>query len=336
MSILLSSIIIVGGLGLLASVGLSIASIYLSIEVDPRVEKVESALPGANCGGCGYPGCSGYAKAVVLNDADISLCAPGGQGTIELLAQIMDKKVQLKEKLVARVHCNGTDANCERKMVYEGMKSCRAAYLLTDSTKKCLYGCEGLGDCVASCSFDAIVMGPGRIPIVNEAKCTSCGKCVEACPKNLITLEPEKTRLYIACSNPEKAKAVKDACKVGCIACGLCEKKCPKGAITIENGNPVWDHKKCDNLGVCAAVCPTGAIHDIRKMIPKAHIDPKKCTGKGECVKVCPVRKCIEGEEGKTHKVNKDLCCGCGLCVPVCPEKAITLKEGKAKLQKTA
>lgn len=335
MSLLLASVLVVGGLGLVAAIGLSVASIYLHVEVDPRIEKAEAVMPGANCGGCGYPGCSGYAKAVV-EGVDITLCAPGGQAVIDAIAEILDKKVEVKEKMMARVHCNGTDEACDRRLTYEGMKSCRAAVLLTDSTKKCLYGCEGLGDCVSVCQFDAIHMGPGNIPIVSEAKCTACGKCVEACPKNLISLQPEKTRLYVACSNPEKAKAVKSVCKVGCIGCSLCEKKCPKGAITMEDNTPVWDHKKCDNHGVCAAVCPTGAIHDLRKTISKAQIDAKKCSGKGECVKVCPVRKCITGEEGKAHTVNQDLCCGCGLCEPVCPEKAISLVETTVKLAKSA
>jgi electron transport complex protein RnfB len=334
MSLLLASVIIVGGLGLLSSIGLSIAAVYLSVEVDPRVEKIINALPGANCGGCGYAGCSAYAKAVV-EGKDLSLCAPGGQAVIDILAGILGRKAEAKERTVARVHCNGTEENCERRVVYEGMKGCRAAVLLTDSTKKCVYGCEGLGDCVSVCQFDAIYMGPGMVPIVIEEKCTACGKCVEACPKNLISLEPVSTRLYIACSNPEKAKAVKDVCKVGCIGCGLCEKKCPKGAITMENNLPVWNHKKCDNLGVCAAVCPTGAILDIRTSIPKAKIDKKKCTGKGECAKVCPIRNCITGEEGKTHIVNPDLCCGCELCVPVCPEKAISMEESR-KMKKSA
>jgi electron transport complex protein RnfB len=333
-STLLLSLIVVGGLGLLAAAGLSIAAIFLSIEVDPRLEKVENALPGVNCGGCGYPGCSGYAKAVIEGE-DIALCAPGGQETVKKLAEILGRAVTEKAKEIARVHCYGTEENCERRLIYEGIKSCRAAYLLTDSTKKCIYGCEGMGDCVDSCQFDAIYMGPGRIPIVIEDNCTACGKCVEACPKDLITLEPYETRTYVACSNPEKAKDVKSVCKVGCIGCGLCEKKCPESAITMENNIPVWNHKKCDNLGVCAAVCPTGAIDDIRKYIPKAVIDPSKCKGHGECAKVCPIRKCITGEEGKIYSIDPDLCCGCGQCLPVCPEKAITMPKSN-EIQKTA
>ncbi len=331
MSLLLGSVLVVGGLGLLAAIGLSVASIYLAVEVDPRVEKVDAALPAANCGGCGYPGCSGYAKAVVLENADITLCAPGGQDTINAIAEILGKKAETKAREVARVHCNGAEDKCERQVEYEGMKSCRAAVLLIDSTKKCAYGCEGFGDCVAACTFDALYMSDGKIPVVVEDKCTACGKCVEACPKDLITLEPYDTRLYVACSNPEKAKAVKSVCKVGCIGCSLCSKKCPNEAITMENDLPVWDHSKCDNLGVCAAVCPTGAILDIRDFVPKAVIDQDKCSGKHECSKVCPVRKCIEGEEGSKHKVNEDLCCGCEQCVPACPEKAISMTEKPAE-----
>jgi len=334
-SVLLLSIIVVGGLGLLAAAGLSIASIFLSVEVDPRLKKVEDTLPGINCGGCGFASCSVYAQAM-LEGEDISLCAPGGEETSKKLADILDREISEKAKEVARVHCNGTEENCERRLIYNGVESCRAAYLLTDSTKKCIYGCEGMGDCVDSCPFDAIYMGPGRIPIVIEDKCTACGNCVEACPKDLITLQPYDTRTCVACSNPERARDVKSVCKVGCIACSLCEKRCPTGAIKMENNLPVWNHKKCDNLGVCAAVCPTNAIHDIREYIPKAAIDPDKCTGSGECVKACPIRKCITGEEGEVHKINPDLCCGCGQCVPVCPEKAITMPEDKKIQKKTA
>lgn len=336
MSVIIASVLVVGGLGLLAAIGLSIASVYLAVDVDPRVEKVDEALPGANCGGCGYPGCSGYAKAVVLDNADITLCAPGGQAIIDILAEILGKEAEAKAKEVARVHCYGTDENCEKQVVYEGMQSCRAAVLLIDSTKKCRYGCDGLGDCVAVCSFDAIYMSPGGIPIVIEDKCTACGKCVDACPKDIITLEPLSSRLYLACSNPEKAKAVKSVCKVGCIACGLCAKKCPSEAITMVDNNPVWDHTKCDNLGVCAAVCPTGAIHDFRETILKAEIDQDKCTGKGECVTACPIRKCITGDPGEKHSVNPDLCCGCEICVDKCPESAISMTEGEKKIQKSA
>jgi RnfABCDGE-type electron transport complex B subunit len=319
---------LIGGLGALASVGLSIASKYLAVEVNPLVEKAEAILPGANCGGCGYPGCSGYARAVV-DGADISLCSPGGQKVIDALAALLGREVTMKARQVARVHCNGTEENCERRITYQGVQNCRAAVLLTDSTKKCIYSCEGFGDCVAVCKFDAIYMGPGKIPVVIEDACTACGKCVSACPKNLISLEPFDTRTYVACSNPDPGKEVRAVCKVGCISCGLCEKKCPTGAIKLENNIPIWDFKKCDNLGVCAAVCPTGAIHDLRKFIPKAEIDADKCKGHGECEKICPVKKCITGEAGKVHVINAELCCGCAQCVAVCPEKAITMTKDK-------
>jgi len=335
LNILLLSIAIVGGLGLIFSVGLSIASIYLTIKTDLRYEKMLSVLASANCGACGYPGCSGYAKAI-LQGADFNLCTPGGQKTLDAISELLGKKAEAKAKEVARVNCNGTEANCEQRLIYDGLQTCRATTLMTDSTKKCLYGCEGYGDCVVSCMFDAIHMGPGRIPIVDEEKCTACGKCVKSCPKHLITIQPFETRTYIACSNPDKGKAVTSVCKAGCIACELCVKKCPKGALVMKNGIPVWDQGKCDNLGVCAAVCPTGAIQDLRKQIPKAFISPDECTGKGECSKVCPIRNCITGEPGKKHTVNPELCCGCKLCAPVCPSKAISMSEEKKTKRKTA
>lgn len=335
MNIALLAIAIVGGLGLIFSVGLSIASIYLSIKTDPRYDKILSALAGANCGACGYPGCSGYAKAI-LSGTNFNLCTPGGQKSLDSISEVLGKKAELKAKEVARVHCNGTEANCERRIEYDGVKTCKATTIMTDSTKKCLYGCEGYGDCVVSCLFGAIHMGPGKVPIVDEEKCTACGKCVKACPKHLITIEPYDIRTYAACSNPDKGKAVTSVCKVGCISCELCVKKCPRGALTMKNGVPVWDNKKCDNRGVCAAVCPTGAIHDIRKHVTKAFIAPDECVGIGECVKACPIRNCITGEPGKKHTVNPDLCCGCELCVPVCPSKAISMTGKGTSKRKSA
>lgn len=320
------AVIALGGLGFLASIGLSLASRFFGVKVDPRVTRVREVLPGANCGACGFAGCDAFAKAVVEGKADVAGCVVGGPSVAEKIGEILGKKAEAKERMVARVRCQGTVDKSPYRFDYYGVESCKSSLVISEGRKACTYGCEGFGDCVAACMFDAIHMGEGGVPVVDEDKCTACGKCVAACPKNIIILEPVSSRVTVRCSSHDIGKVVRGLCTIGCIACGLCAKRCPSQAITLVDNLPVWDYEKCINCGICAYVCPTKAIKDDRKEIPKAFISDA-CTGCGECVKVCPVKNCISGEQGKPHKINEETCIGCGLCVDVCPVKAIELKK---------
>jgi electron transport complex protein RnfB len=327
---ILTAVIVLGGVALIASIILSIASRVFSVKIDPKEEKILEILPGANCGGCGYPGCSGYARALVEGSAEPNLCAPGGPDVAQQIGAILGKEVEVKEAMVARVLCQGNFDNCAPRLQYRGINSCIAAFLMSDSRKSCIYACEGFGDCVKACLFDAIYMGEKGLPIVIEEKCTACGSCVEACPKNVIELAPQSKQLVISCRSLDSGKEVRQKCKAGCIACGICVRKCPHEAIEVKDNLAVMDLEKCQVCGVCAAVCPTKAIIDYRTEIPKAYIG-EGCDSCGECAKVCPVKKCITGEEGKPYTINEELCIGCGLCIEACPLKVINFKTPEQK-----
>lgn len=227
---------IMGGLGVLFGIGLAIASRAFHVETDPRIEQVQEALPGIDCGACGYAGCSAYAEAVV-NGESPDLCKPGGHDTALQLAHIMGAHLaDERQEVRAIVKCQGGTDRCAQRFVYEGVEDCRAAHLIQGGPKVCEYGCLGYGTCAKVCPFDAIIMGPDRIPVVDWDKCTGCGACVKVCPRNLCETIPITAGHYVACSSQDKGKAVRQACKVGCITCWLCVKVSEEGAIE-KNGN---------------------------------------------------------------------------------------------------
>jgi Na+-translocating ferredoxin:NAD+ oxidoreductase RNF subunit RnfB len=278
----LTSITALGSLAACASLGLGIASKFLYVKENPLIAQVDESLPGTNCGGCGYPGCANYAKAIVEENADSTLCAPGGNDTIARIAQILGKEAVIKEPVVARVGCFGHNKACTDRCGYTGINSCGAAVLLNNGSKACLYGCLGYGDCVQSCLYDAIVMGKNGLPDIDEEKCTGCGKCVEACPKHIITLEEKKRRVILKCASKDPGKIVRKVCTIGCTGCTLCAKKCPEDALTMVDNLPIWDWNKCVNCEICSKECPRDCIFFDGKAIPKpkkAKPAPKEKTG---------------------------------------------------------
>ncbi|MDL2229857.1 RnfABCDGE type electron transport complex subunit B [Treponema sp. OttesenSCG-928-L16] len=258
MNIVLLTALFAAALALILGLALGFFKEFFKVESDPLVDEVRAALPGVNCGGCGYPGCDGYAAAVASRKAKINLCAPGGSAAVKRLSELMGVNASI-EPLVAVLACQGTKDKAPVKGDYNGVPSCRAAKLAVGGTKLCAWGCLGFGDCVAVCRFDALSMGEDGLPHVDYNKCTGCGTCVGECPQGVLHRIPRNRRgSMVICSNRNTLKAmVMKTCKVGCIKCELCVKNCPEQCITMENGIPVVDYEKCTSCGLCISKCPT-------------------------------------------------------------------------------
>ena len=320
---MVSAVFILGLLGIIASLGLGIASKKFAVEVDPKVEAINEALPQANCGGCGYAGCMNFAEAVVKGEAPPDGCVAGGEEVTKKVGEILGVEVSAGIRKVAVVKCSGTYENCGTKFNYLGVKDCRAANTIAGGFKDCAYGCLGLGSCVKVCPFDAITMGEHGLPVVDENKCTGCGNCVKNCPRGVIELVPINKKVRVLCVSHDKGNVVRKLCKAGCIGCGRCEKICPVNAIKIINNLATIDFDKCLNCGLCVTVCPQKVIHDLNdENKPKTIIIEEKCVGCGKCKRICPVNA-ITGELKKVHFVDEDKCIGCSLCIQNCPKEAI-------------
>lgn len=322
-SVLKFSAVFLLGIGALFGLGLAFAAKKFDVKTDPRVEDVLEVLAHAHCGACGYPGCRQYAEAVISNpDVPPNLCTPGGAPCAKAVAEISGKAAEITEPRIARVLCSGDASKSFRRFKYEGIKDCKAAVLASGGDKSCVYGCLGYGTCFRACPFGAITMSGENLPIIDPVKCTACGNCVKACPKQIIKILPLAKEVFVACSSKDKGAATKKNCLVGCIACGICVKVCPYSAVSVENNLSSIDINKCRVCGLCATKCPTNAIVDNLPFRPKAVIVESKCIGCGICVKVCPVNSSA-GESKKPHFIDKDKCIGCGICTSKCPTLAI-------------
>ncbi|SFG47927.1 electron transport complex, RnfABCDGE type, B subunit [Oribacterium sp. WCC10] len=262
---------LVGATGLILGMFLGVASEKFKVEVDETEAKVRAALPGNNCGACGFPGCDGCAKAIATGAAPVNQCPVGGAPVAEKIAAIMGTNAsgETADKKVAYVRCQGDCDKAKQAFHYTGIADCRdLAVVPNGSEKECPYSCCGYGTCVKACKFDAIHIVNG-VAKVDKEKCVACGACVKACPKHIIDFVPYKKKHIVSCQNHLKGKAVKDACAVGCIACGMCEKNCPFDAIHVIDGLAVMNDK-CKDCGICAQKCPTGAITGKRPVKPAA------------------------------------------------------------------
>ncbi len=268
---ILIAIGILGGLGLIFGLVLAAASKVFYVEADPRLEKLNECLPGANCGGCGYAGCAGYAEAVLEGRTEIGRCASGGNECARAMAAIMGTVAGEVTRKVALVRCSGEKtydkdgnliAGARLKANYEGYHDCLAASKVGGrGPLSCKYGCLGFGNCVKACKYDAIRIVNG-VAWVNEQRCVGCMSCAAACPRDLIVAVEPNRNVVIACNSMAKGAVTTRGCTVGCIGCGLCKKICPHDAITVENNLAVIDYSKCDNCGLCATVCPKRLIKD--------------------------------------------------------------------------
>jgi electron transport complex protein RnfB len=319
------AIVSLGGLGMLASLSLGIASKKFAVEVDPKVEAILEALPGANCGACGYPGCSGMADAMGKGKASIAGCPVGGSETVEIIAGILGVEAETRDPMTARLLCKGKRKDAPEKFRYHGITDCRAASMIAGGSKACEYGCLGLGTCERSCPFDAIIMSDQGLPVINEENCTSCGNCVAACPKNIIKLLPLHQRVTVLCSSHDKGPAVKKKCFSGCIGCNLCKKACPFEAIEMDRFLARILPENCRQCGLCVAKCPTKVIEDQLKGLRPVAFILDECNGCGECVKVCPV-EAIKGEAGELHRIDPAKCVSCKACAEACPIDVIEMR----------
>ena len=280
---MLLAVIVLGAIALVASVILYYVSKRFAVQEDPRLGKVAEVLPGANCGGCCFPGCSGMADALVRAADKGSLeglnCPVGGAAVMSQVADLLGMTVTQSEPMVAVVRCNGSCEHRPRIAVYDGLSSCAAMNACSAGETGCGYGCLGCGDCVRACRFDAIKLNAETgLPEVDEEKCTACGACVKTCPRHIIELRkkgPKGRRVFVSCVNKDKGAVARKACSAACIGCRKCEKECKFGAITVSDNLSYIDWTKCRLCKKCVAVCPTGAIVAVNFPTPKP-VEPKQ------------------------------------------------------------
>lgn len=251
-------------LGLLIGIMLVNVGKKFAVEVDEREAAVRDCLPGNNCGGCGYAGCSGLAAAIAAGKAPVNACPVGGSSVGERVAEIMGVEAEATVKRVAFVACQGDCEKAGRDYDYSGAEDCRMmSFVPGGGPKSCNSGCLGYGSCVKECPFDAIHVVNG-VAVVDREACRACGRCVAVCPRQLISLVPYEAKLAVACSSTDKGPVTMKACSAGCIGCGICVKNCPAGAISVTDFHAVINQEKCTGCGTCQEKCPKKAIVDCR------------------------------------------------------------------------
>lgn len=273
--VILTAVGAMGALTLLLVSLLVAAQRKLHVEEDPRIDDVEDLLPHANCGACGYPGCRPFAEALVLGTASPAKCTVGTDEGRASIANYLGVDVGQADKQVARLACQGGTHVARNHATYLGLQSCAAAASVAGGGKGCFWGCLGVGDCDLACGFDAITMNEHRLPVVSEDKCTACGDCVRACPKDLFSIHPASHQLWVACRSLEAGDELLDDCNVACTACGRCAMDGPD-LITMKNNLPVVDYAAGFQSRTPIERCPTGAI---------VWLDPKTGASKGDAAK---------------------------------------------------
>ena len=261
LAITIHAILILGGVGLVFGVFIALANKQLWVWEDPRIEIVTQMLPNANCGACGHPGCRAFAAGAVEGHIAPSECTVASDTVHKQIADFLGVEAGTASRRVARVLCAGGSDVAVTRAEYRGLPTCEAAAAVAGGGKGCAWGCLGLADCERSCTFDAIHMSATGLPVVDVAKCTACGDCVEACPKGLFTILPLDAHLVVQCKNLINGDEALDECRVACTACGKCVQDAPPGVISVASGVAVVDYDKVAQAEHRAVErCPTGAI----------------------------------------------------------------------------
>ena len=257
---ILIPVLIFGAIGLVMATVLAFASKIFAIETDPKEEQILELLPGANCGGCGYAGCSALAAAIAKGEAPCDGCPGISHENFEQICSIMGVEVKERKPMTALVMCSGTIDKANYRYFFDGSKTCRDINAMQGGDKICAYACLGYGDCMEACKFGAISLKNG-VAYISRSKCVGCGVCANTCPKNVIKIIPKDQDIVVRCSSKEKGAAMKAICSIGCIGCKICEKNCEAGAITVTDNLASIDASKCTGCGVCAEKCPKKVIH---------------------------------------------------------------------------
>ena len=265
--LIIYSLITMVAIGLLAAVVLYFVAQKFKVIEDPKIDDVDEALPGANCGGCGYAGCRAFAENLVkAGTMEGFYCPVGGNDLMQSLAPILGLEAEEKKPQIAVLRCNGSVKNSVPKFIYDGDMTCSFTTNLTAGTGGCQFGCLGGGECVDACDFDAMYMDPETNLSVIKDNCVACGACVEACPRDIIELRnrgPKERRIFVSCVNKEKGPLAKQNCTVACIGCKACVKVCEFDAIDFDNFLAYIKYDACTLCRKCVEVCPTDAIHEV-------------------------------------------------------------------------
>jgi Na+-translocating ferredoxin:NAD+ oxidoreductase subunit B len=249
-----------GFLGVVFAILLGFSSRRFAVKTDPRVDAVLAALPGSNCGACGFPGCLGLAEAVAAGKAGADGCVAGGNATAQAVARVIGVSLEPRTELVAFVACRAGRGTAVMRYQYQGVQNCQAANLLFGGDKACAWGCLGLGSCARACPFDALHVNADGLAVVDREACRSCAKCVAACPRSLISMVPKDQDVLVACRNHDRGNRAREVCPIACTACRICEKACPEDAIHVIDGLAVIEYGICTGCGACVEACPQASI----------------------------------------------------------------------------
>lgn len=264
-----------GGIGFVAGVILAIASKIFDVPVDPIEQELIEALPGMNCGACGYSGCAAYAKAIAAGDVALDRCVAGGLGSREVICRIMGEPFEERQAEVAMVLCQGDHTKAKAKYRYFGIADCRAAQMIADGPKECPSGCLGFGTCARICPIDAIEISPLGLARINRDKCIGCGRCVTVCPRSVIRLVPRDASVHVLCNSHDRGRVVRSYCQIGCISCHICERTVPQAYRVEDNlARVVYEHD--DQAILAVHSCPTGCIRAIceKDLSGKGFVNP--------------------------------------------------------------
>lgn len=283
MTQILIAVVILGIVALISALVLWVVSKKFAVKEDPRIAQVGEVLPQANCGGCGFPGCSAMADACVKAADKGSLegleCPVGGQPCMDKIAAILGMKAEKSAPKMAVIRCNGTCDLRPRTVSYDGVKSCKVVNTTGKGETACAFGCLGCGDCVEACQFGAIRMNPQTgLPEVDKDKCGGCSACAKACPRHLIEIrqvDDQKATMVVQCMNKDKGAQAKKACAAACIGCMKCQQVCGSDAITIESFLAYIDPVKCTQCRACEEVCPQGSIIGLNMEANPKRVEPK-------------------------------------------------------------